>query len=289
MNSKKTATDFSRSAIQKVVLKKAVTHPATILPLAAGLGGVFATVLFGSPILLAASAVFVIASGGSFLVNSFVRGKKVADKYLEEQQALLEKQKTKDLPRIKKELVACQKIPGAKKHAGRAVSQFKQLEKTLANINKLLDKTMQNFDVARWRIDIATDELFIKVFGNLKAIVGVLISIESIDLKHIENELARIAVLAKPNEYDTNTKETLLERKKLYLDQLNRVGEILATNEQCITQMEALTTSMAAIDASNESDIDNAILELQSLSAMAASLGENQPEFEVRVKLKNKG
>lgn len=289
MSNKKTTADFSRSAIRKVVIKKALAHPATILPMAVGLGGVFATVLFGSPILLAASAAFVLASGGSFLVNSFVRGKKVADNYLEQQQAQLEKQKLKDLPKIKRELSACKKIPGAKKVAERAYSQFRQLEKTMANIHKLLDKTMSNFEVAHWRINIATDELFMKVFDNLKAIVQILISIESIDLGHIEAELARIEGLASPNEYDKNTKQTLVERKNLYSRQLDKVAEILSTNEQCITQMEALTTSMAAIDASNENDIDNAILELQSLSAMAASLGGNEPQFEVQVKMKAKG
>ena len=75
---KKASPDFSRSAIKKVVLKKAVTHPLTLFPLAAGLGGVFATVLFASPIMLVASAALVAASGDSIQTNGKINLPKAA-------------------------------------------------------------------------------------------------------------------------------------------------------------------------------------------------------------------
>jgi hypothetical protein len=285
---KKVTGDFSRSVIKKEVVKKAATHPLTLFPLAAGLGGVFATVLFGSPILLVASAALTAASAGSFFVNAFVRGKTIADRYLKAQQELMDQQKMKDLPRIRQDLVNCQAIPVAREVAIRAIRQFDQLEKTMANIHKLLNTTMKNYEVALWRIDIATDELFLKVFANLKAILGIFISIESIDLDHINTELARIRKIKKPSENDLSIKETLQERKKLLEDQLQKAESYLAINAQCITQMEALTTSIAGIDASNEDDIDAAVLELQSLSAMAASLANNSPEIEIQVNVKRK-
>jgi hypothetical protein len=100
--------------------------------------------------------------------------------------------------------------------------------------------------------------------------VALLESVGGIDLAYIDKQLASIKEPI--NEADRKEREALIRRRTLRTQQLERVNELLAANEEAMTALEETVVAVAAMSTNTalaQGDFETAIAQLQQVAVRA--------------------
>lgn len=238
--------DFSGKAIKLAVLGESLTHPLTIFPGVLGLLGGVAWGLFGPPALLVAGIAGVAAGLSSFIINFCFRDRVLADKYLKRLSEQMARRDAELLDSLEEDLLACVNVRGAEQHAHQGADQFRKVREKYEGLQRSLEEGLGTGGDLHGRVWGTAEQVYLGVLDNLRTAEALLRSVGTIDLEYIFEGMRRLSTLRRLTEADKREMEALEKRKAIRDEQLERVNDILALNEEAITRLEEVTAAIAA-------------------------------------------
>lgn len=273
-----TIEDFSKQAVTKAVLSTTLQHPISLYLSGVGLLGWLALgVLGASPVAVAAAIGGTTIGLGSWIVNFFFRGDKLAQQYIENVQQQMEEYRQRVVQNLAKDLEQWKRLPGAEDYVSQSVSQFQNIQEKIENFRGVLGKKFNAGEITFGRYLGSAEQVYLSVLDNLEKISIVLESISTIDVSYIEDRLQAVKKLKALAAADEEEKKTLLERRKLRDDKLQEVNVLLTENEQAITEIEKATVSLVSITKSRARvDMETARKQLEELASRAHQYASNR-------------
>ena len=271
------AIDFSETTVGAEVLKKTVTHPATVYPLALGALGVLGCALFGPVGLPLAVAIGGFAVGsGSWVVNFFFRGDQLTDELIADmRKAMAEANEQKRL-NLRDDLETCRDIAGADEIVEQAIRQFDTVGAAFDGLLNVLSMKLNEGELTFGRFLGSANSVDHSVLDNLQNIIIYLNGIRSIDVSYIESRLRSLQKMKARSETEEVEMKALQERMKIRDDQIKKIREMLTANEQAITIIESSTAKIGEMktgETYSNVDIDTAMQELKEIAGRASAYG----------------
>lgn len=123
-----TEKDFSGGAVQRYVFKETIQHPATIIPLGVA-GGFTGLMILGlmavTPITLIVPVVAGLAGGGIWVYNYSIRGREIAERYVQDLRSQLDQARADEIFELKRQCLVVDFHEGAKE-AGELEDAYKK-------------------------------------------------------------------------------------------------------------------------------------------------------------------
>lgn len=262
--------DFSQAAIQRQIVRQGLSHWLTLYPPALALPLGFAAYLFNTPLLYLGLLGGLTVGLGSAIVNIFFRGETLSARYLQQLAEGTQAQKALFLESLRRNLAQAQRITGAESSAEQGLEQFERMRAKFDKLGSLLATRFQQGELSYGRFLGAAEQVYLGGLDNLQRVAALLESVGGIDLAYIDK---RLASLDKPDsEADRKEREALVRRQRLRSEQLARVDELLAGNEEALTALEETTAAVAAMSTDTalaRGDFETAIAQLQQVAARA--------------------
>jgi DNA repair ATPase RecN len=267
-----------RARLKRAVFGKAVQHPLTLYPTAVGVLGVLALGLFGA----SGAAVGAIGAGfgiglGSWALNYYLRGDRLAAQIQREARAAIEHRKQELLADLQDSLKGARRFKTVAEYAEQAIDQYDMIQKRFANFQGLLEKKVNPGELSYTRFFAVGEQVYLAVLDNLNSIAARLQGISTIEPDYIEERLASLARLKQPVPADVEEIKTLEQRRTLRTQQLDRINELLTFNESALTEFDQVNTvvaEMRAVDRNAAVDLETAARELQGLVDRARRLSQ---------------
>jgi hypothetical protein len=271
-----TIKDFSKESINKAVITEALTHPTSLYPgVVTVLCGV-AGLAFASPWLVGASAGMLLVSAGSCVVNYFFRYESIGQNYLEKLSQSMVSQKEDLINSLKSDLTECKEVDEGR--CERGIEQFSTAKEKYAEVKEILSKKLGGGELMYGRFMGLVEQVYLGILDNLREIVSILKGLP--DTEGDETKL-RKALDKTSDENEKRQINALLKRFELQRTQLRKADELLARNEEAITQLEETMVAVSAMKTEDRfSDVDHeeAIRQLKDIAQRVSTLydsGEN--------------
>jgi len=267
--------DYLPEAVQKRLIENGLTHPATIYPLAFGIGSAAAGFILNAPLLYLASLVGLLGPLWA-VVQIFFLPDSTRKKYLNELDQRREKYKEQLKEKVRGGLQERYATGPAQQHARQGLAQFDRIAQTLQGIQELLEMKLNITELTFHRFLAAAEQTYLSVLDNLKDTVALLKSANSIDPEDVKKRLGALTAEARPlTAADQEEKKALEDRLQLWSGQMQKVENNLAKNERAITEMENISAKVACWQTGQHfaaGDIEAAIAELQDLARFAHTI-----------------
>jgi hypothetical protein len=264
--------EYLPAAINRAVIQAGLKHPITIYPIALGISSGVVGVLFNIPLLLTI-ALGLVLSGPVWAVSQiFFRHDAIGSQYLA---ALHRKQKQYEtylIDKIESGLKECTHTKELKSTASIAIAQLKSIQIKLLNVQELLGIKLRPNEITYGRFLGAAEQVSLSVLDNLNTVVSILKSAASIDLKYVHARLKEIADRKTKSKEDKVQQKSLQERLNLWNNQRQKVDQLMAHNEEAMTEMEHISAAIAQWHTDFKfasSDFESAIKQLQALALQA--------------------
>lgn len=259
MTGKHLSKDISPGTIKKAVISTSLQKPLTVYPATVGALGVFYALLFGTNIF---ALVAMIAGGGFTLFNwvyeYYVKGDKHANQFVTLYRRELEKRRIEALKHLEDEL--------SEIHNEQAVNQVLLFRRKYDNFQSILDRKLDSTELTYNRYLSIAEQVFLNGLDNLENAAIALKSISTINVDRINKDIQQL------NQDQSKDNEAriieLNARIALHQTQLNRVSELLLTNEKALTQLDQVAAKLANIDTRQNHahvDMEDAMDELHRL------------------------
>jgi hypothetical protein len=270
-----TLKDFSRASINKAVLKEALTHPASLLPavltVLCGLSGA----LFSSPLLLGASAGIFLAGAGGFIVNYCFRYESIGRNYIESLSQSFIDQKASLIDGLQSDLSDCMGIDEERCRQG--IDQFSAAKQKYNDVKQLLSVKLSDTELLHDRFLGSVESVYLSVLDNLREIIGIMQGLP-------DDEEATIRAgkpkAGKPDEVEQRKMTAILKRQELRLAQLKKIDELLAKNEEALTQLEEASVTISSMRTQgrlSDTDSEESILRLKEIAQKAKTIYGEDP------------
>ncbi len=264
--------EYLHAAIQKAVVQSGLKHPVTLYPLALGISGGIVGMLFNLPVLLGVALGLGLVGPVWAVLQIFFRNEAVGSQYLAR---LHEKQKQYEvylIRQIEAGLKQCARTAELKEKAGTGVQQLKNIQVKFANVKELLGMKLRTNEITYGRFLGAAEQVSLSVLDNLNTVASLLKSATSIEPKYIQGRLQEIDSKEALTPEDEDQRKSLQERLALWSGQLRKVDQLMARNEEAMTEMERISAAVAQWQSGRKfsgSDLESAIKQLHALALNA--------------------
>jgi hypothetical protein len=256
--------DLSKRAIDWAVLSASVQHPAVVYPAAAGvLGGLGAALLAASPAVIAGAAIGGGVALISLGVNCFLRRQHFASTYIARANQALAAYRASVLEHLDRDL----REAGSRE--GR--SQFERFGEKIKAFEEVLDDKLGRQELTYGRFLGIAQQVYLSGMDNLRQIAISMKSIQTVDEKYIGQ---RIAALKDGAQSDAKARERagLEQQLALRKEQLKKIEDCLAENEQALAQLDLALAAIAEMKTgSSQADVnmETAMNDLQQIAKRA--------------------
>jgi len=251
--------DLSPNAIRKQVVKNTLQHPAVLYPGAVGLLGGVAAVLLGPttiPLLLAAGGASL--AGLSWGLNFGLRGEKFANSYVKNIYNQMESQRIEQTQDLLQRLKEFQSEKG--------IEQYHRLEKKFETFKLLIQQKFSPHELTFGRYLGIAEQVYLACIDNLEMLASTLKSVRAIDENFIRKRLAEI----EHDSVNSREKDALIKRFELKQKQQERIRQIIASNEEAMTQLDMTSAAIAEMktqEGRSSMGMEFAMKELSHLAA----------------------
>jgi hypothetical protein len=266
------ALNLTPGAIEKYILNETIQHPLTTFSAAAAvLSGVY-MLAFGAnsaTLLLAVGAGFV--SVGTFIFNYFIRGEKLAQKYVRER---LEQQRANR----EMELVAVRdgfKKLGATEGEQAALELYQAYQKFK---NFLQERETQSASMQAMRLLILAEETYFQGVEALRTILEITRALKEIDAAKLEREVqswqTQRRKLQNAGELSALERRIELNQRRIdfYRQRQSALAELFVEAEACEAGLDEAYMQFAGAETTKtlpKSNVDDAITRLETAVAAA--------------------
>jgi hypothetical protein len=264
--------EYLNAAIQKAVVQTGLKHPVTLYPLALGISAGVVGVLFNLPVLLGAAVGLGVVGPAWAVLQIFFRHEAVGSQYLAR---LHKKQKQYEaflIGQIETGLKQCARTAELKEKADTGIMQLRSIQLKFANVKDLLGMKLRTTEITYGRFLGAAEQVSLSVLDNLNTVASLLKSATSIEPRYIQDRLKEIDSQENQTKEDEDQRKSLQERLTLWNSQLQKVDQLMAKNEEAMTEMERISAAVAQWQSGRKfagSDLESAIKQLHALAQSA--------------------
>jgi hypothetical protein len=265
--------DYSKESINKAVVKEAITHPLSMYPgVMSVLCGV-AGALFASPVVLGAAGVCFLVGAGSVVANYCFRYESVGQQYLVNLSKNMLEHRENLINSLKPDLTQCDPVDPERCRQG--LEQFSLAKEKYLEITETLTHKLDGGELMYGRFMGLVEQVYLGLLDNLREIVEILQGIPDTegDPKRLQKKLEQTE-----DENESRKLKALLKRFDLRNSQLKKVDELLARNEEAITELESTMVAVSSIKTDNKlADVDHeeAIQQLRGIAQRVTTSYEN--------------
>ncbi len=261
---------FSGTAIRKAVISESLNHPLTLYPATLGLLGVFWIILMEPTFVMLLASIGAFTVGiGSLIINYCFRWDGHANAYLNKLGKKMADYRKWSKSEIKRVLMECESIGGVGKYAAKGRQQYDEINGKFDLLGELLANKLNRRELTYARFLGSAEQVYLNTLDNLRDLVNYIKSIAAIGSDY-NSDLKRLRRVKHPSEAELKELATLTERDELKQDQQQKIGEILALNEQALTKIDVTIAAFASTRIRKQQadvDIETAIGELEILAA----------------------
>jgi hypothetical protein len=264
--------EYLPEAIRKAVVQTGMKHPVTIYPIAMGISAGVVGALFNLPVLLGAALGLALVGPAWAVWEVFFRHEALGSRYLESLHHRQKQYETYLVGKIESGLKACARTKYLKQTATTAVAQLKSIRIKLDNVQELLGMKLRTNEITYGRFLGAAEQVSLSVLDNLNTVASILKSATSIDPDYVHARLKEIADKSAASQEDQDQRKSLQERLDLWNSQLQKVNQLMARNEEAMTEMEHISAAIAQWQPDrkfSDSDFESAIKQLHALALQA--------------------
>ncbi len=280
-----TPDDYLPSVIQKQVLRMGLTHPLSLYPTAVGIGSALAGVILGMPILFLVALVGLVGPL-SAVAQIMLFPDRLGKRYLASLESRREAYEKRTRQLVRKGLQQSCKAEEADRMARQGQQQFDKVAATLESIRQVLTMKLTVRELTFQRFLGAAEQAHLSVLDNLKSVVAMLRSLDSINAKQLASRIVALQHEQQPGEPLPDAKaselKALRERYDLWRSQLDQVARLLSKNEEALTAMEHISARVAGWRTDAQfaaSDIESAIDDLRTLADFAHNMTNHLTDF----------
>jgi hypothetical protein len=153
------------------------------------------------------------------------------------------------------------------------IRQLEQLQKKFQNFVEILNRTFDAEEITYGRYLGIAEQVYLSSLDNLERVIGTLASVQTIDPSHIDARIEEILADGIVTEAESTEQETLNQRKLLRESQTQKVGLLMAQNEQAMTHLDLTAAALAEMKTragQATMDMESAMAELQNLAARSS-------------------
>jgi len=255
--------DFSQAAVNRQVLRQTVEHPSVLYTGLVGILGLAGTLILGPGMLtLGAAVAGTLGAAAVWGANYSLRRERFAQRYIQQAMAQLEQRRKVQAKDIQAALEETGSQEGAR--------QFSRLADKFAAFRRMLGDKLSPGELTYARYLGTAEQVYLSALDNLGAMAGLLRSAGAIDEPYVRQRMADLQGQA--DAHSQRELQALEQRLGLRRTQLDRVADLLARNEEAMTQMDVATAEIAAMNTGTKQasvDMETAINELARLARRA--------------------
>jgi hypothetical protein len=274
--------DYSPEAANKAVRTATLNHPITLYSTVIGVLGALSLGILGPSIYATAAAFGGFSLGiGSWVVNYFFRSETLAKRYLDRLDQQREQHKSWLIEQVKAGLSCRYATEAACSQAKQGCEQFDRARLVRDGIQELLGMKLGVNELTFHQFLAATEQAYLSTLDNLKDVVAILRSADSITPGTLEQRLLDMKG-KNLSQADKEEQGALTESLALWHEQMDKVDKMLAKNERVITEMENISARVADWDTEQHfaaSDVESIITELQDLAGYARKITQNPDSY----------
>jgi len=255
-------SDFSRTSVDKAVLKDTITHPASVYPAAGAILGGMGFLLFQSPIALAAASAGVAIGVGGWIFNRYFRHDYFSRKYLDALHEQIRQETRKRLATLQDDLREVGSVQG--------LNQLPRLKAKFDNFVEILDSKLEKEELTYGRYLGVSEQVYLATADNLIEVAARLKSVSAIDPRYITKRLRELARDKSPKARDEE--EALNERLALLEKTREETLDLLSDNEAAMTTLDKAASALAGIKTHKGAaamDMEFVMEELETLANRA--------------------
>ncbi len=264
MEMQKHRSDFSADAINKNVLKSTIEHPTVLIPTAIGGLGLAALALIEPSVIF-----MVIAGVGSLLgalswgANFSLRRDFFAKRYIERVAKQVEEMRIEKTQALQALLGDVQSEQG--------MTQFARSQEKFQAFEQMLNKKLNPTELTYSRFMGMAEQVYLSILDNLTDVANIMQSLKAIDAGYVYDRLKEVEGQSM-DEHAHQEQGALKKRLELRESQEDKVRQLLAQNEEAMTQMDLTIASVAAMRTDGQQasmDMESAMAELGRLASRA--------------------
>ncbi|MGI0118871.1 hypothetical protein [Zooshikella sp. RANM57] len=262
--------DLSKKAISKAVLKRSLQSPFLLYPTVVGVLSTAAMLFFdfSTIALMGAITGFAGASLG-WIYEYFIQENNHIIAFLGQIHESMVVKRNEMLKKLESELNSVDSKEG--------IRQLELFKKKFDNFQDILQKKFTSTELTFSRYLAIAEQVFLAGLDNLEGVALGLKSVSAMDTESLHKKIVKLT------EDGSATAElerkTLQSRLDMYESQLQRMHDLLVTNEQALTQIDNVSTQLANIKTTSgraKVDMDIAMQELQQVAERATDYNLQQ-------------
>jgi len=255
--------DFSQAAVNRQVLRQTVQHPSVLYTGLVGALGLAGALILGPGVLtLGAALVGTLGAAAVWGANYSLGRERFAQRYIQQAMEQLEQRRKVQAKDIRAALEETGSAEGAR--------QFARLGDKFAAFRRMLSDKLRPGELTYARYLGTAEQVYLSALDNLGVIAGLLRSAGAIDEPYVRQRVQDLQ--GRSDAHSKRELKALEQRLALRRTQLDRVADLLARNEEAMTQMDVATAEIAAMSTGTKQasvDMETAMNELARLARRA--------------------
>lgn len=255
--------DYLPEVIRKKVVETALTHPATIYPIALGIGSAAAGFILNAPIFYLTALTGLIGPVWA-VMQIFFLNERIGKKYLKSLDMRRAKYKEQLEETLRKELQSIFATTRSFTNARQGLAQLEEISRILRSMQEVLGMKLGKSGYTFHRFAAAADQTYLSVLENLKDMA----------------EILKIADAILPSGESGSRGGNAEAAPALWEEQMRKAEDKLAKNEHAITEMETISAKAACWQTDTRSaddDMESAIAELREVDNIITKVWMSSP------------
>jgi hypothetical protein len=254
---KSSPLSLTPQALRRAVLAQSVQHPAVVYPAAMGvLGGIAATAVLSSPMVVGAA---VVASGvavTALLVNVFARHDDIAGKYLRDLRERLARERKAQIEDLAGDLEAVAAAAGLR--------QLQRFVEKLTTFQAVLGEKLSPNELTFERFSAIAEAVFLAGVENLRSVHLAHKTMQSIDEAYLKRRIQEVERSTHEGPQLAGLREQLAQVEVLR----KRIADRLGENELALAELDKATAAVGDMKSGSVAtmDMESAMAELARIA-----------------------
>lgn len=254
------------------VLARSLKHPLTVIPTLLGGAGVAAVGIFHAGLAAEILAIGGLAVGASSaLINLAFRGDSFRKADLEKYAEAIREEQKRARRQLEREVELGRDVEGCQNLVDQALNQLDRLQVVRKNVESILRDKLNEGEVTFARYATSAGSILTTIETNIRAIATRFKSLKSIDTEAAKDGIRRLTRKGDLTAEDQKELKAFQDRMTLLKDEQAKIGSILKSNEEAITQLDHTVVAIAGMRTgkADATDLSGAVKDLEDLADRA--------------------
>lgn len=257
--------DYSALATNRSIRSEMLLHPATTAPAAVGVVALIALLAlpFVPPLVMGLLTLGGLGAGTlHFLAQYYGRRDTHAIRYHQRLHRRFEQLHEQALERLMRDLADRVESP-------RGFTQLNQVRDKFANLKRVLERRLNEGELAYSRYLGAAEAVYQSVLQNLEQVVTILIALSDVDPERLRRKIRELEAMRDRKSEHEQELVAFKQRLEIYDREMRKVGQLLARNEEALTGLDNASIQITKIESGDTGAGTNLRHAMEDLARLA--------------------